>query len=168
MLRSDYLDLYGPLSDSDARFFFAQILAGVEHLHKNGICHMDLSLENVLVCEAPISDGRYTNDANAFVAPSEFVSALHSNKVLKVCDFGVAKHLSLASKNVRTPTGYRKHFAGLPGRKPGKLRYMAPEVLRGEDFEGTHSDVFNMVSQADASVRLWLVFMIFVCSLCIF
>jgi len=155
---SDYLDVYGPLSDEDARCFFSQVLAAIEHLHERGICHMDLSLENVLVCEAPkaSSPGAVVapavspcvgsaEAAAALVAPSEYVSAIHADKVLKVCDFGVARHLCLANRPVRTARGYRDHFSGLPGRKPGKLRYMAPEILRGDDFEGQQSDVFNVV-----------------------
>lgn len=39
------------LSETCAKKYFAQILSGLKHLHDNGICHLDLSLENIFVTE---------------------------------------------------------------------------------------------------------------------
>jgi len=51
----------GPLSELAAVHYFRQAAAGVAHMHKHRVVHLDLSLENFLLDE---------------------------NMVLKICDFG--------------------------------------------------------------------------------
>jgi serine/threonine protein kinase len=36
-------------SEPEARFWFRQIMDGVKHLHSKGVCHRDLSPENVMM-----------------------------------------------------------------------------------------------------------------------
>ena len=45
----DVVDANGKLTEEQARHYFAQMLEGVEHLQRLGICHRDMSLENMLV-----------------------------------------------------------------------------------------------------------------------
>lgn len=40
----------GSMSETIVRSFFIQIFSAVNYLHKNGIAHMDLKLENLLLC----------------------------------------------------------------------------------------------------------------------
>lgn len=61
------------LHENLARFYFQQIITGLDHLHTSGVCHRDIKLENTLVHE---EDG----------VP-----------VLKICDFGYSKHAALDS-----------------------------------------------------------------------
>ena len=56
----------GRFSEDEARYFFQQLISGVEWCHREGVCHRDLKLENTLL------DGR--------PAPR-----------LKICDFGYSK-----------------------------------------------------------------------------
>jgi serine/threonine-protein kinase SRK2 len=56
----------GRFYEDEARFFFQQLVAGVDYCHSQGVCHRDLKLENTLL------DGR--------PAPR-----------LKICDFGYSK-----------------------------------------------------------------------------
>ncbi|DBB15936.1 TPA: Serine/threonine-protein kinase srk2a [Trebouxia sp. C0006] len=56
----------GRFSEGEARFFFQQLISGVDNCHSEGVCHRDLKLENTLL------DGR--------PAPR-----------LKICDFGYSK-----------------------------------------------------------------------------
>ncbi|KAK9799366.1 hypothetical protein WJX73_002909 [Symbiochloris irregularis] len=56
----------GRFSEDEARYFFQQLISGVEYCHSEGVCHRDLKLENTLL------DGR--------TAPR-----------LKICDFGYSK-----------------------------------------------------------------------------
>lgn len=45
----DVVERKGALDEALARHYFRQIVRGVEHLHRHGFAHRDLSLENVLI-----------------------------------------------------------------------------------------------------------------------
>jgi serine/threonine protein kinase len=45
----DRLDINERFSEEEARFWMHQVLNGLEHLQQSGICHRDMSLENLLV-----------------------------------------------------------------------------------------------------------------------
>ena len=45
----DYIVRNDRVSDVNAANFFSQILDGIEHLHKYGVCHRDLKPENILL-----------------------------------------------------------------------------------------------------------------------
>jgi len=65
----DKLEAAGKFTEDKARKIFAQLVDGVDYCHRNGVCHRDLKLENLLVA----SDGsiritdfgfsKYFNDA---------------------------------------------------------------------------------------------------------
>ncbi|VDN39786.1 unnamed protein product, partial [Dibothriocephalus latus] len=48
----DLLHSNGLLSETQGRFYAAEIISGLEHLHSLGIVHLDLKPENVLMCPA--------------------------------------------------------------------------------------------------------------------
>lgn len=104
----DLLSQTGTLSESVARRYMQQLTSAAAHLHQHGVCHLDISMENMLLDQA-------------------------GN--VKLTDFGVARRLP-ASSNALLP--------GFSGNKPGKLRYMAPEVLQGGDFCGRRADSFAL------------------------
>lgn len=59
---------------------------------------------------------------------------INAEDQVKICDFGMARRL-------RGPA----HLFNLPGSpiiRPGKVRYMAPEVFAGEPFDGKKADMF--------------------------
>ena len=39
------------MNDKLVRTFFRQLIAGVEHLHKNNVAHLDIKLDNLLLTE---------------------------------------------------------------------------------------------------------------------
>ena len=45
----NYIKDIGPFDEDMARIIFKQILMGVQYLHENGIAHMDLKLNNILI-----------------------------------------------------------------------------------------------------------------------
>mmetsp|Transcript_25992 Transcript_25992/g.70341 ORF Transcript_25992/g.70341 Transcript_25992/m.70341 type:complete len:416 (+) Transcript_25992:63-1310(+) len=59
-----YVNSRKPMSESEAAAIFSQVLDGVSFCHKLGVCHRDLKLENLLLC----------------------------NGVVKIADFGLANY----------------------------------------------------------------------------
>jgi serine/threonine protein kinase len=60
----DFIFHTGALTERQARYYFRQLIAGLEHIHFQGFAHRDLKLQNVLLSE---------------------------DKTLKIADFGFAK-----------------------------------------------------------------------------
>lgn len=109
MPHGEFLDLIiacGRLKEEATHRFLGQLVQGVQALHRAGVCHLDLSPENMLLSE---------------------------DYSVKVCDFGVARDL--------LPDGM-----AFPAEKnkPGKIKYMAPEIYYGLGFEGCAADVYSM------------------------
>ena len=44
----DYMNVL-PFSEATARFYFRQLIEAVDHLHKQGMVHRDLKMENLLL-----------------------------------------------------------------------------------------------------------------------
>jgi len=98
-----------PLSPRSARRLVRQIAQALLHMHSHKMCHLDVSLENVLL------------------------DAKHN---VKLTDFGVARSFAEKSSSV---------FPGIQeAEKPGKVRYMAPEMLAGQAFDGCLVDSFAL------------------------
>lgn len=60
-------------------------------------------------------------------------NVLVGNNEAKICDFGVAKIVSPFGK-----------FDACGDNKPGKSRYMAPEIYNGEAFDGRKADIWSL------------------------
>jgi len=45
----EYLGTFKALEESHAKLMFKQIAEGLEHIHKANFCHLDISLENILI-----------------------------------------------------------------------------------------------------------------------
>jgi len=73
------------LSEPEARWFFQQLILGMDYCHRTGVCSRDIKLENTLLVLQP-----------------------DKKPLLKMCDFGYSKHDqldSIATSKVGTP-GY--------------------------------------------------------------
>lgn len=73
------------LPEAEARWFFQQLVLGMDYCHRKGVCNRDIKLENTLLVLQP-----------------------DKKPLLKMCDFGYSKHDqldSLATSKVGTP-GY--------------------------------------------------------------
>ena len=79
------------------------------------MCHMDISLENVLMMEDV--------DSEAGFYPI-------------LADFGLVLNLSFDKDGAEQPFSTTM--------KRGKIPYMSPEMLQGMPFNGTSSDVFAL------------------------
>jgi len=99
----DELERNNSFSEQEAKYYFRQILNGVSHLHRCGVSHGDLSLENIMLLDDNNKYGDY-NDRSC-----------------KIIDFGMS---------VRMPSilSQSSHFTIQPKHMRGKLSYMAPEI----------------------------------------
>ena len=100
-------------SESKAKKYFYQMVLGVRYMHALGMVHLDLSLENLLMTD---------------------------EDELKVCDFGVTRHLSYSNTHPPHPLP----FVASTSNKPGKMGYMAPEIFSSLPFSGPLADVWSM------------------------
>jgi serine/threonine-protein kinase SRK2 len=90
-----------------AAVYARQMMSGVHHMHSQNICHLDISLENLLITD---------------------------NDVLKICDFGVAIECAAPDALLTLDD---------PDRRPGKLRYMAPEIFHMKPYNPRLCDVWS-------------------------
>ncbi|KAI2622091.1 kinase-like protein [Xylaria nigripes] len=117
--------------DVDRVCLFKQLCQGINYLHKNGIAHRDIKLENLLI----------TKDSK-----------------LKITDFGVSEVFSGIHPGLREAGGQCGVAMGeVRFCKPGicgSLPYIAPEVLKKEDeYDPRALDVWS-----SAIVMIYLIF----------
>lgn len=109
----------GGLEEPEARYWFRQILMGLHHLQSRGICHRDLSLENILI-----------HDNNCLVMDMGMClrvpySALHDkNEITDVFNGGIRRLI-------------------IPQGSCGKISYISSEVYNNEmAFDGFAIDLW--------------------------
>jgi serine/threonine protein kinase len=109
------------LSEDQARVLFRQLLSGISHLQKKGVCHRSLSLENLVV---------------------------DSTGQLKIIDFGMALRVPFTDiKNFNSISdvsegSIRRLISRDHHQRGGNLTYLAPEILEGSDFDGFAVDLW--------------------------
>ncbi len=109
------------LAEPEARHWFRQVIAGVKHLHSIGVCHHDLSPENIMI----------------------------DHDHCAVIDMGMCLRMPYTDPNGVTSESVTDVTRGIQRRliKPqgafGKPPYMAPEIYQNkEDFDGSAIDVW--------------------------
>ena len=131
------------LAEAQARGLFRQMVLGMKYLHERNIAHLDMSLENM---------------------------CLDSEDCIRIIDFGVAAihpftpttyasataYFSFPSASTPLPTQRPATANGSPIRsfvckpvkelyaKPGKIRYMSPELFQGVAWDAYANDVFSL------------------------
>lgn len=109
--------------ENEARYWFKQLLEGISHFQKNGICHRDLSPENIVIDEQTRS---LIIDMGMCIRIP--FSDPMSNELHKLTD---AQH------------GTKRRLI-LPQVQCGKLRYMCPEIYcNQEPFDGFAADMWT-------------------------
>ncbi|RDL42351.1 Protein kinase-like (PK-like) [Venustampulla echinocandica] len=131
----DYILNHRYLKDNAARRLFAQLVSGVGYLHKKGIVHRDLKLENLLLDRNRniiITDFGF---ANTFSADDELGEEIEYN--LSSRDF--VKRMDL---DKILPNGYRR--GDLMQTSCGSPCYAAPELVVSDSlYTGRKVDVWS-------------------------
>jgi len=117
-------DLFGALeqrrsfTEPEARFIIKQILDGLEWLQRAGLCHRDMSLENLMI----------DNNGNVFII-----------------DMGMCIRIPYEGNNdqLRLTEDHRTRNRRLTfGGRCGKLYYMSPEIYGMRHFDGHAVDLW--------------------------
>ena len=102
-LKKHLLNYKKPFPPDIVRHIAKQILEGLDHLHKNGIIHRDIKLDNILL---------HFKDKNDLI--SNNINTLYKAQI-KIIDFNVSKNIGLNQS--------------LPNTIVGTNGYMAPEII---------------------------------------
>ncbi|KAF1792703.1 Protein kinase-like domain [Phytophthora cactorum] len=103
-------------SEETARFYFRQLVDGVQYCHENGVCHRDLK-----------------------PGPSSAESAAGREWRPQISDFGLS-----ALYEGGGPDGPESSRASLLHTTCGTPNYVAPEVLADKGYDGRAADVWSM------------------------
>uniref|UniRef100_A0A7S1YQ24 Protein kinase domain-containing protein n=2 Tax=Ditylum brightwellii TaxID=49249 RepID=A0A7S1YQ24_9STRA len=113
-----FVDRDGRFSEPVARFWFRQLINGLCHLQRMGVCHRDLSLENILI-------DQYTKSL--------------------IIDLGMCLRVPFGDDdgNIMDVSGGTLRRLMSPQGQCGKPNYISPEVLQNtESFDGFAIDVW--------------------------
>lgn len=139
----------GRFSEDEARYFFQQLISGVDYCHDSGVCHRDLKLENTLLDGNPaprlkICDFGYSKSAfdsqpkstvgtPAYIAPEVLQRKEYNGQPADVWSCGVTLYVMLVGaypfEDPQDPRNFRKTIQRIMGVKfsfPPGLR-ISPE-----------------------------------------
>lgn len=103
------------------RVLLAQIVDAVQFCHRHGVCHYDLSLENLLI-----------NDVEVVLDRSGKITFCTDGVRVKLCDFGLAER---DDKDERALNIQSTKFCGKPN-------YKSPECAAGKQFNARANDTW--------------------------
>ena len=96
----------GSMNERLAKFIFRKVILGFQFLHSNGICHLDIKIENIIL-------------------DKDFWPV--------IIDFGFSRKYKNENGEI-IPVTIDK----------GTKQYVAPEIQRGEKFNGEKADIFSL------------------------
>lgn len=141
------------LTEPQARFVFRQVVLGVQHLHENHIAHLDLSLENI--CLDAEENCRIIDYGVAALHP--LTPSTHSS--INFFQLSGASPISTLPFQKSAPgQSVLQSFLCKPiahlYNKPGKIRYMSPELFGNQAWDAFKNDIFSLgVRAAHATHR---------------
>jgi len=109
------------------RALFVQIVDAVQFIHSHGVCHFDISLENLLI-----------NDVEVVLDPDGKIRFCSDAIEVKLCDFGLAERFA-ASGDDDDEKGVDSRWST---KMCGKPNYKSPECAEGEGFDAVANDTW--------------------------
>eukprot|EP00963_Diacronema_lutheri_P009505 scaffold856_cov326-Pavlova_lutheri.AAC.7 len=129
-------------NENEARFFFQQLMSGVNYCHQLEIYHRDLKMENVLLHDLP-TEAWQSQELRAILNTGIIDGSM--TPTVKLCDFGYSKSSLLQS---------------MPKSTVGTISYMCPEILTSSNqvYDGRAVDVWSCGVILFAFLFGWLPF----------
>ena len=135
-----YVRSRGGLPETEARWYFQQIVIAVDYCHRLGVCSRDIKLENTLLDAQPGPQGNlqiYDKNKSLkalFPLPTFYLSfsCTAARPLVKLCDFGFSKDRFLHSA---------------PDSRVGTPAYLAPEVIVASQwtrYDGDAADLWSL------------------------
>lgn len=159
----------GRFSEDEARYFFQQLISGVEWCHREGVCHRDLKLENTLLDGRPaprlkICDFGYSKSAifdsqpkstvgtPAYIAPEVLSRKQYTGEIADVWSCGVTLYVMLVGaypfEDAKDPRNFRKTIQRIMG-----VQYSFPANL---PLSRECHDLMSKIFVANPSKRISL------------
>lgn len=157
----------GRFSEKEARYYFQQLVCGVEYCHRQQICHRDLKLENTLldqhdclkICDFGYSKSsllhsqpKSTVGTPAYIAPEVLVHSGYDGKMSDVWSCGVTLYVMLVGgypfEDPSDPRNFRKTIQRIMA-----VNYSFPSEV---DVSPECRDLVAQIFVADTSKRITL------------
>lgn len=138
----DHVKAAKHFNEDEARYFFQQLISGVNYCHQLEIYHRDLKMENVLLHDLPPEAWR-SRELRAILNRGIMDGSM--SPTIKLCDFGYSKSSLLQS---------------MPKSTVGTISYMSPELLTSTNqvYDGRAVDVWSCGVILYAFLFGWLPF----------
>ncbi|KAJ7957119.1 Protein kinase [Quillaja saponaria] len=138
----------GRFSEDEARYFFQQLISGVNYCHSLQICHRDLKLENTLLDGSPaprlkICDFGYSKlELQQYIAPEVLSRREYDGKLADVWSCGVTLYVMLVGaypfEDQNDPKNFRKTI-----QKIMAVQYKIPDYVHiSQDCKHLLSRIF--------------------------
>jgi len=118
--------------EGQARYWFRQLIRGVRYLHSVGICHRDLSPENVMIDQRE----------QALIIDMGMCLCVPYTTTLNPTVHGFMD-LFVATEMARNQGSVPLRCLFTPQEGCGKFPYMSPEIYKEEEFDGEAIDVWT-------------------------
>jgi serine/threonine protein kinase len=132
------------LSERQARKLFRQMVLGVQYLHRRNVAHLDVSLENM--CLDTKDRIRIIDFGVSAVHP--FTPAHYHKKYLEYHPALSPISNFVPIRSPDQPAIRVRRFLCKAIRdvqlKPGKVRYMSPELFQGQSWDAFADDVYSL------------------------
>ncbi|KAG8461746.1 hypothetical protein KFE25_001364 [Diacronema lutheri] len=100
------------LTEPEAAALFGQVVAGVNFCHKLGVCHRDLKLENLLLCNGAVKIADFTHCGSPLYAAPELL------RNQEACDATKVDVWSLGGEGAHGPAQRSNGARGAHARQP--------------------------------------------------